>query len=174
MRTIATAMEAYAIDFNGRYPILNGYAGTSYSSNLDRGGVYVATGLSTPVAYLTSTAMPDPFNKKKDHDIFGEIDNTGKPGDNGAESYTYHYVNVIRCRKEYWKLPPDSRPAYFLFSFGPDYVKGPNAEPGQNPNNWMMGNYNKSSLGRKYNKFAPWEYDPSNGTVSAGDILRWD
>src|SRR5512133_2279851 len=61
LRTVTTALESYAIDFNGKYPSLNGYLGTSYSSNTNRGGIFVVTGLTTPVSYLTSTDMRDPF-----------------------------------------------------------------------------------------------------------------
>ena len=179
MRTIALAMEAYAIDHGNKYPILNGYLGTPYEpSNIERGGIFLATGLSTPVAYLTTTSMPDTFNKKKDHDIYGEIDNTGKPGDNGAESFTYHYVNTIVCRVRYWKLKPDSRPAYWIFSFGPDYVKGPDVTNGLlladlNRAAFWLADY--SRMTEKVDpslRFEMFNYDASNGTISAGDIIR--
>ena len=186
LRTISIALESYAIDANGKYPILTGYVGTSYqSSNIDRGGIFVATCLTTPVAYLTTTDMRDPFVKVKAVGKWGETDGDDTPGNHGAESCTYHYVNVPQVRKSYSKQPADnSRPKWYLISFGPDYVKGPLTDAIVNSS---YGNHGTGGAAAAWLAdyatcgptpdnsgygFDVCNYDPTNGTISGGDVIR--
>ena len=183
LRTIATALEAYSIDYNGRYAILNGYTGTGYN-NQDRGGIFVATGLTTPVSYLSSVNMPDPFVKVKAIGKWSETDGDDKAGNHGAESSTYHYVNVPLTRKNYANLKMDGRSKYFLISFGPDYLKGPlsdavvRASSGHGGNDGAMQAWladyatAKATADNPNLTFDAFCYDPSNGSISGGDILR--
>ena len=94
MRTASIALEAYAIDNNSMYPYLRGYAEMNIGQS-DRGGFGAVTSLTTPVAYLSSVLMLDPFCREKDLKNYGEITKQG-----GSNIHaTYQYVNVKLNRK---------------------------------------------------------------------------
>ena len=59
MRSVATAVEAYSIDYN-HYPV-----GHSMPPNWDRWDLSLCYELSTPVAYMTSVNIADPFMPNK-------------------------------------------------------------------------------------------------------------
>jgi prepilin-type N-terminal cleavage/methylation domain-containing protein len=170
MRSIATALESYAVDNNGKYPCLNGYVGYHITNLINRGGIYNAFCLSTPIAYLTTTALRDPFVKSQDYDVYGDVyGQKGGYGNGGNASFSFNYVNVPLYRKMA-NLKDDSRPRWFLISYGPDFGKGPNPFTNGNAtlNDFGMGSWPQDPG----HTFDAWQYDPSNGTTSKGDILR--
>ena len=84
-------------------------------------------------------------------------------------------MNVRRARQDRGDWPLFWT-RWVLYSFGPDKGRGPFPESdGWNRN--LEGNYrgkvdqDPSEIGGGY--FAYSTYDPTNGTVSDGDILRW-
>lgn len=145
MRSVATAIEAYRVDCN-KYP----------PTRWEQEGRYAY--ITTPVAYISSVPM----------DVFG----TGKPGTfvylgGQLAYYTYDFV-VSYAPKDLWGWSngdtywadmmkgamvsgPDSK-AWYLASAGPDKRVG--LDPQDNPE-WMAT-----------------PYDPTNGSISAGDIHR--
>ncbi len=163
MRTMATGMETYAVDFN-KYPIpadeLGEWIGNPQAAiTVNPMETRVPVLLTTPVAYLTSR-KEDPFAVTR-----------------ALESRLYHAVtkDYLEVRRNYtpthnwilvWNryfreitgnLPPENV-SYFFVSFGPDQdhdaeVPHINAPPGPHT-------HNDGAL-----------YDPTNGTVSSGDIL---
>jgi prepilin-type N-terminal cleavage/methylation domain-containing protein len=157
MRTVAVAMEAYAVD-NNKYAICLG-RGSSYGS----GGVHHLTPLTTPVAYLTSVSYPDPFKKTLAVTNWqGWLDGSGDP-------YSYGFACI-----EYLQATANYRPhhsAYVIVSNGPDHLKGPDPTNGQVFWYQWYGDVTLDKLSG--GKFTPWNYDPTNGTVSYGDIIRW-
>ncbi|HUT24072.1 MAG TPA: hypothetical protein VM492_07010, partial [Sumerlaeia bacterium] len=161
MRSLATAIESYRVD-NNAYPILRGYIGNWYS--YWHGGVHMCWDLTTPVAYVTSVDLADPFSGLGRDDT-GWLD--------GARPYSFSYVNTNLARTEDWNLPKIDSPQWLLLSLGPDYQKGPNPT-GQE--GWMILSYANdppSSPTPNDRRFALWEYDATNGTRSGGDIMRW-
>ena len=70
--------------------------------------------------------------------------------------------------RETYSYDPISYPLWVLVSLGPDYLKGPNPVDGSVG---YYGTYGIDPIGE--NKYEAWNYDPTNGTVSHGDILRW-
>lgn len=177
MRSLATALEAYAVDHN-KYPHLKLYHDLGYVQ-WNRGGIYGATPLSTPVAYISSTAIRDPFGPNVPTDEFGDIpDDLNNPGGTFRSAYI-NYVNVGLFREtDRASLSDDAaanllnRPKYFLFSMGPDYLKGPNVVDGGNWSHTAYAEYDDPYDVGSPNTFRMWEYDATNGTRSAGDILR--
>lgn len=137
LRTIAGALESYAVDNNNRYP--------TDQPRSDLMGFLSAPGLTTPVAYVSSLkALIDPF--RRDLDLV--------PAD---ADEVYRYWNLLE-RKQASPAPPsalngfDANGGWIASSAGPDRVD-------QYP---TSGDH----------QFEPLNYDPTNGTVSPGDIVR--
>jgi len=155
LRTLTTALEAYRVDAN-EYPLND--------------GVYNVTPmeLSTPVAYISNSMLLDPFTDKDVSPVFGTL----------VQQYTYHLLvtmdefsaHVLIGRNppveaiEDPGINPDAR-AYYgrwkLLSNGPDRIY---SEPGTPASPW---NVNPGIL-----LGADEIYDPTNGTVSFGNIIR--
>jgi len=155
LRTVATALEAYRTDM-GDYPPsrgadaeteavhrLNGYGAVC------RGGFRtISLRLSTPVAYLTNASVPDPFKR-------GASDGPWpfETGQTADVALCYHNVYEIAL--------VDMEPGWYPDDFHTDY-----------------GHWRIFSLGpnRRIDAFGQadlrWLYDPTNGTISAGQIIR--
>ncbi|HUT23775.1 MAG TPA: prepilin-type N-terminal cleavage/methylation domain-containing protein [Sumerlaeia bacterium] len=151
MRALKTALEAYAADF-GKYPMLR-----NRPDQQNRGGIGDGVDLTTPVAYITSVGMPDPFRRATldTHQVYW------------ADIMTYAYVNINLCREEGGRDPVSS-PQFLLFSWGPDFIVGP--DPTTGAPSWYA-DYAVDPIGT--NRYVLYEYDPTNGTKSPGDILVW-
>ncbi|MCX7046278.1 MAG: prepilin-type N-terminal cleavage/methylation domain-containing protein [Candidatus Sumerlaeota bacterium] len=174
MRSAATALEAYFVD-NNVYPPLAGYkvcvdngnpksekTAPEVQAQYNRGGILLAWQLSTPIAYITSTRLPDPFCN------IGKYNDLGEVIDNGDQSFTLTYCNVELYRKVMGTGIPNCK--WGLLSLGPDFTKGPNPFGGA----WTWSNYCAGDVRDVSNGvFRAWGYDPSNGTISGGDIMRW-
>lgn len=160
VRTAVTALEAYAVD-NNKYPIprftpfVNLGARDSAAQFLPggahpvSGGQTVYSGLSTPVAYLTSTNLKDPFADKTFDDLrsdifYQNIDYWYNPGALYAEIANPQYPSTLFAIDPSGSLYKNAYGSYKVGSLGPDrdYSGGANI------------------------------YDPTNGTVSSGDIYR--
>ena len=146
---LPTAIESYAVD-NNKYPpdIENGWPW------------YITRVLSTPIAYITSTVLYDPFRK---HLLARGSTYWGR----------YRFVNY-RANIEGWG------------GLGPNYPGWRPASPSPSDPMWQegmlkYGAWKLNSAGpdktASYNPpfgFITDEiiYDPTNGTVSRGDIVR--
>lgn len=159
MRTCATAYEMYHVDHNwipwdGRLLSQTGYCGTlEYLRCLEPSGLERGIGwmLTTPISYLTSIPM-DPFNSK------------GGALDQRPHNFPYEVVRAsVFCRAAppeegmdavctfVWQARSGAIVAYrYAFeSIGPDLIPWPQ-------NSWAL------------------YYDPTNGTISDGDIVYLD
>jgi prepilin-type N-terminal cleavage/methylation domain-containing protein len=171
LRTTATALEAYAIDHNTKYPsdagngaggvggptrtgIYRAYAQPPNSQTEPKANFTIGFELTTPVAYLSSIApLKDPFQTTRYIDPSSAI--TGRN--------FYAFFNV-RLRREHngsptsFVLTEDRIGQWCLYGAGPDRFV--NNVPGG-------GDYsNVNNIPRLRN------YDATNGTVSNGDIYR--
>lgn len=156
LRTLATALESYAVDQNS-YPMNDGLYNV------------VPVTLTTPIAYLTTHKQVDPFTDKESDAMYGEL----------ARFYTYTkpvtysawYALIISGAPsppvEAIDSPGFNEGAFLhygqwrLLSNGPDRKYSQPGHPAgpYNPNpSVLMG--------------ADIPYDPTNGTVSWGNILR--
>lgn len=155
MRTLSTALEVYHAD------------GGSWPPNDGKFNI-VPVELSTPVAYLSSTATLDPFSIRERHPVHGER----------AAHYTYQLVvaggDVARHVLAGNNPPVEAIDApglnpgaaerygsWKLASNGPDRLYSAVGTPGGpwNPHPHVL-------LG------ADIPYDPTNGTASLGNIVR--
>ncbi len=159
MRSVATALEAYAVD-SSKYPWapssvtdLDGYGNVRAYAFLT-----VPDNLTTPVAYLTSH-VADVFRIGRSANIGP---NQGKPYASGdPQDMTYWYLNTRQAPDpDYQFFPPTSLP-YALELDG----------------EWRLGSLGPQSLyvilqtgGTLYSPDSV--YDPTNGTVSRGMIFR--
>jgi type II secretion system protein G len=175
MRTLTTALEAYAVDYNA-YPQCNTRA-TALAYNLppaatpsNDGDFPILERLSTPVAYITTGAFRDAFavrTRKSAATALAMVNSapiTVDPTTDQAariNSYLYQAVNPAqRATVVTGSFEPNKVKAagWFLMSVGPD------------SNYYNLG-------GVLANHTTPDEpimliYDPTNGTVSEGSIFR--
>lgn len=154
VRSAATALEAYYIDWNS-YP----YDGYNYDGSAahDYNYWYIPTDVSTPIAYITSVGIVDPFRDaistvnqhfQWDNVRYTNIEATwGTRFDvieSGADAASI-YLGAVMDEWGGWRIN----------GAGPDRSYGPTGWPG-------VTTYPAS----------PQPYDATNGTVSGGDILR--
>ncbi len=159
MRTGATAVEAYFTDYN-KYPY-DGYNwnGTSGTPEYSFKYWYLPPTLSTPVAYLTNVTFDDPFRKQIGGD-YDEIRYTcvestwGEAFDAMQTTAPGSSIYLEEMRHEFggWRIS----------AAGPDRTYGPNGWPGIST--IPPYSYPATAL--------PHPYDPTNGTISNGDIIR--
>lgn len=153
MRTMLNGVEAYAVDHT-KYPkrhygVADGEQDTDhFVPDLDT-KMEDLSRLTTPIAYLTSLPV----------DIF---DRSVPAPLNKIDYYdpiqTYRYVNYLNID------PVKKRPGYMLLSVGPDGYIGV-LESG------APGGYPPQPLGTRWTY--RWVYDPTRGTISMGNIMRF-
>lgn len=141
-RGYATAMEAYFLDQNG-YPL-----------ERDCGCTYIqyCTELTTPIAYISTVHIPDPFKQEPSQYAQGCRDDWAG---------TYHYVNYDGIWGHCVYGGRFNPKAYVIMSYGPDrYQNGAEHFP-------YCYNFNS-------NVKQCWDliYSSSNGLRSSGDIAR--
>ncbi|MBI1290715.1 prepilin-type N-terminal cleavage/methylation domain-containing protein [bacterium] len=167
MRSLATALEAYRVD-NTKYPpgVVDNVLAPAYApANLRK---TVAALVSTPIAYMTSypedafkgdyrgdNPASDPLQLRRLYDYrltrFGPV--TSGSGNTLFQSATGSGIGVGQ-----------SFDSWLLYSPGPDRE--------QNINTKRAGK-NTVNVGGFGDPFSTWAiYDPTNGTVSWGDIIR--
>ena len=149
MRTFAIALESYAVDHNAYpYPTTTVFKGKTFIRNVFE--------LTTPVAYISSVDVEDMF--RLDWDPADGIQTADwKP--------SYHYYNYSGAMgASYQRMNPQLYPpfvGYCLSSVGPDRkVDGLHVIPYLVAVNRQDENVDDI-------------YDPTNGSVSSGDIGRW-
>jgi len=154
MRSMATAIEAYKVDFN-QYPLDYQFYQWGPGSLTDPFAEVPLARMTTPIAYMTSL----PFNVFKfEHGAFD------------GDPYHYAYKSDLRWREIVLPGFQNNPSATFnyhwvLYSVGPD----------QTSNNGEYAMFGEEILNNSP-AFAGGGpgclYDPTNGTVSAGDIVR--
>jgi prepilin-type N-terminal cleavage/methylation domain-containing protein len=157
LRTIATALEAYRVDMNAYPPARGPYTEMDASHLYDgygRGCEYgfrtISLRLSTPIAYITHAALPDPFKR-------GGGEGMGFSYESGLSAdlaYCYHNVHQFAIVEMQGGWYPDDFTHDYgywrLFSVGPNRV--------------YDVRFGEADLS--------WYYDPSNGVLSGGEIVR--
>lgn len=149
MRSIAVALESYAVDGNGKYPVRQKKAGPSGVLRVGDALLIAedVSALTTPIAYITSYPK----------DVFKDGDKTP----NDIIDYWSEPI-VLDVRKTRLADPNNlfaKPPSWCLFSIGPDRVFGQSAD---------ISNY---SLSKDATFFL--DYDPTNGSVSLGNVFRF-
>ena len=150
LRTLATAVEAYAIDWN-KYPGDGAQFCWNYPNYPCDAYWYVPDTVTTPISYITSAVLVDPFRDR--------IETTTVK----FRRYRYWYIDMTwgmagtrTSPSTYYGFLKDFYGSWKMNSAGPDRTYGP---------------YYGAPLSASYPQL-PIPYDPTNGTVSDGDIMR--
>ena len=166
MRSMATAAESYAVDHNV-YPS-NVANDPMDPLGLDFDFKRILIPLSTPVAYITDSHIPDAFGNIAYPELgdqfvyfFFDLDPAGGLVEvvyNGILNYTPQELEVIKSSR------------YAIIGVGPDRI----AEF-----HWIMPPFGTGSgvdainhEGSIFVRNSDGVYDPTNGTISKGDMLR--
>jgi prepilin-type N-terminal cleavage/methylation domain-containing protein len=161
MRSLATAMESYTVDNNKPIPVFNGSfteAWPPYQTRVEnRADRY--HWLTSPVAYITSPTK-DPFTVSATvSDPISQLLIIWSPpvwlsgllpGSTGGTNVAY--PNYYREQSWGPSVGADGQTLWVAFSFGPDRDAD-------------VLDANRAAVGIQ-------DYDPTNGTVSDGDIIR--
>lgn len=145
-RSVATALEAYSAD-NNKYPP----GQTSGQGN----SLYGIRQLTTPVTYMTSINLTDPFDPRK---------NAYVPGQKYSLKYFCYsqdspWAQSIKDNAQFKVL--GFRSAWVVNSWGPDTT--------DDAAEWYPIFFVAGDLAAANAKI----YDPTNGTVSIGDVARY-
>ncbi len=145
LRAIALAMESYYVD-NGGYITSYNRSPVIPKGTLTQGDRRL---LTTPISYI-STIPEDVFRKIGGADATGYIVSTAAYGANGLPNYNDH-----------------PRRAWMTFSWGPDLESNTS---GYRSLPWVAQNEGLATpvAGDGI------RYDPTNGTVSIGDVHRFE
>jgi type II secretion system protein G len=185
-RSIATAIEAYYVD-NNRYP-----AACAFSGNTNRvlfGGV-PAGSITTPIAYMTSIPG-DPWS------TFLDAATKSNPGDlpfgYDKAGFGFNFSGAFGQPGTWSQMTTSSSPSDgvgFVVQLPADFAKGLSAngavtvttrDVNKTPLRWALwsiGPTNNLPPQRQGDQarsrfIVDCRYDPTNGTVSAGYILRY-
>jgi len=187
LRSVATAMESYRVDFN-HYPIYyNSDDGKPYPSDVAYEVTFLSYRITTPIAYMSSL-LRDPYTLK-----FGS---DGQGGQNGRiENYTYYYRRRYSPSHGSWR-GPGGNPVYSgnYLSIAPvgkaydcyNHVGWFLGQPENQTVQWVIGSagpdlvfptLQRSTIPMYASMSDPGlpdlRYDPTNGTISEGDILQF-
>jgi len=147
MRTIATAIESYTVDTN-KIPIDGSKSGD---------GVpywYIPWALTTPIAYISTATLVDPFRSASFYSPAPDPDNAGV----GLQEWRrYRYRNFpYTYGKTAVPVYAEIYGAWELMGNGPDRNAGP----------FLYITYHSVLLELTQ------PYDPTNGTASNGNMIR--
>lgn len=150
LRTVVTGIELYRVDTN-RYPsyhyINNSKSNTGFSFHF--GGTISGLGSSPAFSGPHPLTSPIAYLTSFPKDVFGGR-NPGDPGEAGDFYYVnWDYAMDVIPNPAFASLQ-EGQGSWRLHSPGPDFF-GPDSDTG---------------TGRQI------EYDPTNGTVSVGDLVR--
>ncbi len=143
MKIISAAIGAYFVDYN-TYPLVSQEINSS-------GQAYMLNStITTPIAYIPALYQ-DPFGFSADYDLYKPYRITS--------SYWYSTKSYYTQQGFPWQVYPNKQSPvaqWVLMSKGPDKA-------------WAQASYPSTlEVDRPYD----WAYDPSNGTVSRGNIVR--
>jgi prepilin-type N-terminal cleavage/methylation domain-containing protein len=142
-RTIGTALEAYYVD-NTAYP---------YPEYVRDAPLYVPDSVTTPIAYIKGNDIYDPFRQ----------------GIYGLTPWMIHYTRYrYVCFEERHKGAPASYEATYGY-YGKWRVSSAGPDRSAGPFSWGPPPGYASGLDLWY-FWLP--YDPSNGVMSTGDVMR--
>ncbi len=153
LRTIATGLESYYVD-NNVYPNDGTEAWVTVSPEPTQKYWYVPNSLTTPISYVTNaSAMKDPFRGTRS---------------NGDPEYTRYRYSRLGAGSVIGGLQQSAPSAFANYSdaygdwrlvgLGPDQAYSPDQ---YTPRATPWGSYDVVVA-----------YDPTNGTVSYGDLIR--
>ncbi len=166
MRSLATGLEAYNVDYNA-YPKCNnfGYATARYNP-AEQGVVqrWVLERLSTPIAYVTSSTFPDPFIAQQRTGTIDSATGSWTPTPTNTDPnapldrFLKYYTPGVTGLQDVEAASEKANYYFCLVSAGPDLIY---------PNMGGLFAATATEVACLNNI-----YDPTNGTVSSGSVYR--
>jgi prepilin-type N-terminal cleavage/methylation domain-containing protein len=149
LSSLATAVESYSVDEN-IYPPDGSEAYATLLYGYSPGYWTITPSLTTPISYISSgTLLKDPFRAGISQNPLNERYRYTNTNNDGSIVVAYSATAAAKCK--------DAFGGWRLLSYAPDRVYS--ADIGGNLTKWGL-----------YDITYP--YDPSNGTVSNGDMIR--
>ncbi|NUP89468.1 MAG: prepilin-type N-terminal cleavage/methylation domain-containing protein [Candidatus Sumerlaeia bacterium] len=155
IRSMATAIEAYYVDYNA-YPIDGHRAGDGQAF------WYVPTHISSPVAYITTADLVDPFRTTQEANAARLTDTPDGNNFTDAAYRRFRYINYIYTYSVSLGLPALGAP--YIEVYGPWRLNSAGPDRSYGPTVLTAVGSSSASLNIVY--------DPTNGTISRGDIMR--
>ncbi len=165
MRSAATAIEAYQIDHNA-YP----FDGFNRADTARYNYWYLPIDISTPIAYLTTANLTDPFRDHRRGEGHWQFDNVRYRNTEatwGTAFAPFRSDNPTSPSTYHGHMLQDTG-RWSLVSVGPDGYYGPSAS---SSTNLYPGGAESWPTPSGYPDH-PQPYDPTNGTMSWGVIIR--
>ncbi len=155
MRTIATGIELYFVDHNG-YP-----TGWDQAVDPNRPESHSLFLLSTPISYIGDADIQDIFHPGRDDRA---MYTTLQYDPMTFDGRMFSLYNVNGSYIDYGEIPT----WWILFSVGPDHDSYFTYDVNNSEDIEYIVRHADSDLG----KFTTLYYDPTNGTISRGNIWR--
>ena len=167
MRTVALGLEAYYVDYNA-YPCRHATGGDDSSNNRFGERMFRFGPLSTPVAYLSDiySSSKCPFEKQIVDQRVNSFRYLNKRG----------WADWCRANIASPNAWVNGRPTpyWFLVSIGPDIQSGPKCDIDfTNWATWSEVEWFRNIFDTNDPRLKVMQYDPTNGTISNGDIIRF-
>ncbi len=166
MRSAATALESYHIDHNA-YP----FDGFNRADTARYNYWFLPIDISTPVAYLTTAKLVDPFRDQRPggarHWQFDDVRYRNTEATWGTAFAPFRSDNPTSPSTWFNAMMQDVG-AWSMVSVGPDRFYGPSAS---SSTTLFPGGAQSWQTPSGYPDH-PQPYDPTNGTMSWGDIIR--
>lgn len=152
-RSVAVAIEAYMVEFN-HYP--PDHPDPQYR-------LEDVKELTTPIAFITTVDFTDPFVSRKSIPPYR------------LRGYQYFNYRDEKCWGSYVMPGPSSRRpnTAILKSYGPNANQGGHPWHGDDGGEWLIFGPNVDAMNGFHSKNIDRLYDPTNGTISVGDIIRF-
>jgi prepilin-type N-terminal cleavage/methylation domain-containing protein len=172
MRSMATAIESYNVD-NNKYPDLpDSVVGTLLPSPVRIGIPYSRRALpllSTPISYITTGLLTDPFAVgSQDTTFIGYGNARAIAGEPNPTIDSLALIGVSGCAPGSENRALLGENGYAFQSVGPDRINFALAAPPVSTNAAIADLVRSVSKAGDRTFF----YDPTNGTISNGDIVR--
>jgi len=163
IRSIATAIEAYTVDYNKPPREWDQAVDGPLQGSTSASGI-MSPVLSTPVAYMSTAILYDPFvqrgeNLPEDEKTFSYANTIERLNSPGPQYFFGSPLSLFDVKEEV----VNEYGSWYMFSLGPDRRYDNNLQ--FNPTGSQI--QRAGIVGREYII-----YDPTNGTVSAGNIMR--
>jgi prepilin-type N-terminal cleavage/methylation domain-containing protein len=169
MRSVATALEAYRVDFN-KYPTDGAHSNGSAIPGYNYW--FLPKQISTPLAYVTSCKFVDVFRTRKpggsNHWQFDDVRYQNIGSTWGTD---YASITARTTASSFYAAMLGDLGAWCMTSVGPDGAFGPNNGSTQATFPRFPAPYQSWPTPSGYPAHTQ-PYDPTNGTISLGDIRR--
>lgn len=178
MRTAATGLEAYNVDYNAFPPDGYNFDAAHNPMNGQQQSEYnywfLPHQISTPTAYLTTANITDPFRQvlaDATHWQYKDVRYTNQESTWGTK---WDYMQGINppVASTYYGRTAELFGGWRMLCVGPDRTQNPVIAVDGTGDQWIVPGVTTPAAGGYPASALPAPYDATNGTASRGDITR--